>query len=47
MHRVSAKEFSLWQKKQLLKGGSQESLLLILEAFGGITYDEINIIKFN
>ena len=47
MHRVSAKEFSLWQKKQLLKGGSQESLFLILEAFGGITYDEINIIRLN
>ena len=42
---VSAEEFFLWEKKQLLKGGNKESLSLILEFVGGVTNNEINLIK--
>ena len=42
---VSAEEFFLWEKKQLLKGGNKESLSLILEFLGGVTNNEINLIR--
>ena len=45
MYRLSAYEFLLWEKKQLLKGGSKESLSMILESYGGITFDDINLIR--
>ena len=45
MLRVSAKEYLLWEKKQLLKGGDKQSLYLLLESIGGISNDTIYLSK--
>ena len=47
MISVSAKEFLLWKKKQLNKGGLEQSLYLLLESKGGITHEEINSLRLN
>ena len=47
MFYVSAKEFLLWEKKQLFKGGDKESLYLLLESIAGISYNEINLLRLN
>ena len=44
---ISAKEFFLWEKHQLLKGGNKQSLSLILELVGGLTHHEINLIRID
>ena len=44
---IPAKEFFLWEKQQLLKGGNQQSLSLILEFIGGLSQDEINLIRID
>ena len=43
MSEVYAKEYFLWEKKQLLKGGDKHSLSLLLELKGGISHNEITI----
>ncbi len=47
MFYVSAKEFLLWEKKQLFKGGDKESLYLLLESIAGISHNEINLLRLN
>ena len=47
MFYVSAKEFFLWEKKQLFKGGDKESLYLLLESIAGISHNEINLLRLN
>ena len=44
---VSAKEFLLWKEKQLLKGGDVHSLNLLLDLVGGVSSNEINLVKIN
>jgi len=44
---ISAKEFLLWKKKQLHKGGDIKSFELLLDLIAGISVDEINLIKIN
>ena len=45
MFYVSAKEFFLWEKKQLFKGGDKESLYHLLESIAGISHDQINLLR--
>ena len=39
---VSANKFLLWKKKQLIKGGDDNSLFLLLDSLTGISKNEIN-----
>ena len=43
MSEVSAKDYFLWEKKQLLKGGDKHSLSLLLELKGGISHNELTL----
>ena len=47
MHSISVKEFLSWEKEQITKGGSRESLSLLLELIGGISQDKLNLIRIN
>ena len=47
MFDVSAKEFFLWEKKQLFKGGDKKSLYLLLESIAGISHNQINLLRLN
>ena len=47
MFYISAKEFSLWEKKQLYKGGDKQSLYLLLESIAGLSHDELNLRRLN
>ena len=40
---ISAEEFLLWKKKQLLKGGDNESLVLLIDLLGGFSNKDLNI----
>jgi len=47
MFYISAKEFLLWEKKQLFKGGDKKSFYLLLESIAGISHNEINLLRLN
>ena len=47
MFCVSANNFLLWKKEQLNKGGDIFSLSFLLEAIGGISPRELNLINVN
>ena len=47
MLRISVEEFLFWKKKQLSKGGDQESFALLLDCIGGITISDLNFITIN
>ena len=42
---ISAEEFSLWKKKQILKGGDNQSLNLLIDLLGGLSKNEFNLLK--
>ena len=44
---ISAKEFLFWKKKQLSKGGDQESFALLIDCIGGIPTSDLNLISIN
>ncbi len=44
---ISGKEFLFWKKKQLSKGGDQQSLHVLLNCIGGITTSDLNLISIN
>ena len=44
---ISVKEFLCWKKKQLSKGGDQQSFAVLLDCIGGITTSDINLIVIN
>jgi len=44
---LSVKEFLFWKKKQLSKGGDQESFAVLLECLGGISISELNLLIIN
>ena len=44
---VSAKNFLLWKKKQILKGGDNKLLTLLLDLLGGLSSNELNALKIN
>ena len=43
----SVKEFLFWKKKQLSKGGDQQSLSLLLDCIGGISTIDLNLLNIN
>ena len=47
MLSISVKEFLFWKKKQLSKGGDQQSFALILDSVGGVSRSDINLIAIN
>jgi len=44
---ISAKEFLFWKKKQLSKGGNQQSFAVLLDCIGGIPTSDLNLIIIN
>ena len=42
---VSAKKFSLWKKKQISKGGDNNSLNLLIDSLAGLSNKELNLLK--
>ncbi len=42
---ISAEEFSMWKEKQLLKGGDKQSLNLLIDSLGGLSYEKLNLLK--
>ena len=47
MHSVSVKDFFLWKEKQIFKGGNKQSLSLLIDLIGGISHDELNLLRLN
>ena len=47
MLSVSVKEFLFWKKKQLSKGGDNQSLFMLLECIGGISKSDLNSLALN
>ncbi len=45
MLSISVEEFSFWKKKQLSKGGDQQSFALLLDCIGGISTSDLNLIS--
>ncbi len=47
MLRISVEEFLFWKKKQLSKGGDQQSFSLLIDCIGGIPTSDLNLIIIN
>jgi release factor glutamine methyltransferase len=47
MHCISVEEFLLWKKKQLSKGGDEQSFAVLLDCIGGIKTSDLNLITIN
>ncbi len=47
MHSISVKEFLFWKKKQLSKGGNQESFAVLLDCIGGLAFNNLNFLNLN
>ena len=47
MLSISAKEFLFWKKKQLSKGGDQQSFAFLLDCVGGISNNDLNLLNIN
>ena len=47
MLSISAKKLLSWKKKQLDKGGNNQSLSVLLETIGGISNDKLNYLIIN
>ncbi|KGF88555.1 peptide chain release factor N(5)-glutamine methyltransferase [Prochlorococcus marinus] len=44
---IPIKEFLFWKKKQLSKGGDQQSFILLLDCLGGLSACDQNILNIN
>ena len=44
---ISVKEFLLWKKKQLSKGGDNQSFVFLIECIGGISKGDLNFLSLN
>ena len=44
---ISVKEFLFWKKKQLSKGGDQQSFAVLLDCIGGISTSDLNLKSIN
>ena len=42
---ISSEKFLLWKKKQILKGGDNHSLNLLIDSLGVISNKELNLLK--
>ena len=47
MLSVSVKDFLSWKKKQLSKGGDQNSFTFLVDCIGGIPTSDLNFISLN
>jgi len=47
MLSVSVKDFLVWQKKQLSKGGDSQSFAVLLDCIGGISSCDVNSLNIN
>ena len=47
MPSISVKEFLLWKKKQLIKGGDDQSFAFLLECLGGISTSDQKFLSLN
>ena len=47
MLRISVEEFLFWKKKQLSKGGDQQSFAVLLDCIGGIPTSDLNMMSLN
>jgi release factor glutamine methyltransferase len=47
MRSISVDEFLCWKKKQLSKGGDQQSFAVLLDCIGGITTSDLKLISIN
>ena len=45
MFVISAEKFSLWKKKQISKGGDNNSLNLLIDSLAGLSNKELNLLK--
>ena len=43
----SVKEFLFWKKKQLSKGGDEQSFAVLLDCVGGISVSDQNLMSIN
>ena len=46
MFVISAEKFLFWKKKQILKGGDNNSLNLLIDSLGVLSNKELNLLKF-
>jgi len=44
---ISVEEFLFWKKKQLSKGGDQQSFAFLLDCIGGLSTSDLNLISIN
>ena len=42
---ICAEEFLSWKENQILKGGDKQSLNLLIDSLGGLSKQEINLLK--
>ena len=47
MLSISVKEFLFWKKKQLSKGGDQQSFALLLDCIAGLSNSDLNLLNIN
>lgn len=47
MLSISVEEFLVWKKKQLSKGGDQQTFAVLLDCLGGVSTSDINLININ
>ncbi len=47
MLSISVKEFLIWKKKQLSKGGDNQSFAFLLDCVGGVSNSEQNLLSIN
>ena len=47
MLSISVEEFLFWKKKQLSKGGDQQSFAVLLDCIGGISTSDLNLKSIN
>ena len=47
MLSISVEEFLFWKKKQLSKGGDQQSFAALLDCVGGLSTSDLNLISIN
>ena len=44
---ISVKEFLFWKKRQLSKGGENQSFAFLIECIGGISKSDLNLLSLN
>jgi len=44
---ITVKEFLFWKKKQLSKGGDQQSFALLLDCIAGLSNSDLNLLNIN